>query len=182
VPPTIAIINVNVERLFSLDDTLDNPCFLPSQAIHIQSVQHIAVSSIMRLFLLAAPLAVAPHKEQWPTIGLAICFTTTKVNAVMARENSIPLPAWPKMKVPSPLKNKNTRVWHVHCSCPVGFAGLQCEIKFVIHGEDGIDTHRDCVKERTDSGNVCCRCEIDAAKSELAISFLCQWCWQEVQR
>ena len=69
----------------------------------------------------------------------------------------------------------------MYCSCPVGYTGLQCEIKFVVCGEDGIDTHTcfngsDCVKERTDKGKVYYRCECDAAKSIMDASYAGKFC------
>jgi hypothetical protein len=58
------------------------------------------------------------------------------------------------------------------CSCPVGFTGLQCEIKFVVCGADGKDEHTcfngsDCKKDRNEAGKVFYRCECDAAQSDL---------------
>jgi hypothetical protein len=81
---------------------------------------------------------------------------------------------------PLPFQDQK-HVTGMYCSCPAGYTGLQCEIKFVVCGEDGVDTHTcfngsDCVKERTDTGSVFYRCECDAANSILDASYAGKFC------
>ena len=67
------------------------------------------------------------------------------------------------------------------CSCPLGYTGLQCEIKFVVCGENGEDQHTcfngsECKREKTDSGKQFYRCECDANLSNLSASYAGKFC------
>ena len=69
----------------------------------------------------------------------------------------------------------------MYCSCPVGYTGLQCEIKFVVCGENGEDQHTcfngsECKREKTDSGKMFYRCECDPEKSILSASYAGKFC------
>jgi hypothetical protein len=74
-----------------------------------------------------------------------------------------------------------THDYGMFCSCPVGYTGLQCEIKLVVCGEDGQDTHScfngsECMKERSGDGTIYYRCECDAANSVMDASYAVRYC------
>ena len=62
----------------------------------------------------------------------------------------------------------------MYCSCPVGYTGLQCEIKFIMCGEDGGGSHtcfngQECLKDRTAAGKTYYHCECDIANSQMTL-------------
>jgi len=67
------------------------------------------------------------------------------------------------------------------CSCPVGYTGLQCEIKMKVCGEDGQDEHTcfngsECKKDRSGNGKIFYRCECDAANSVMDKKYAGKYC------
>eukprot|EP00339_Tiarina_fusa_P006580 CAMPEP_0117058654 /NCGR_PEP_ID=MMETSP0472-20121206/40747_1 /TAXON_ID=693140 ORGANISM="Tiarina fusus, Strain LIS" /NCGR_SAMPLE_ID=MMETSP0472 /ASSEMBLY_ACC=CAM_ASM_000603 /LENGTH=260 /DNA_ID=CAMNT_0004776065 /DNA_START=101 /DNA_END=883 /DNA_ORIENTATION=+ len=69
----------------------------------------------------------------------------------------------------------------MYCSCPVGYTGLQCEIKHVVCGEDGVDSHTcfngsECKKERSGNGKLYFRCECDPENSIMTASYAGKYC------
>jgi len=67
----------------------------------------------------------------------------------------------------------------MYCTCPVGYTGLQCEIKLVTCGRDSHTCHNGsaCVKERSTEGNIVFyRCECDAKESVMAAPYAEKYC------
>lgn len=68
------------------------------------------------------------------------------------------------------------------CSCPVGYTGLQCEIKHIVCGEDeGTDSYTcfngsSCVKERSGNGDLYWRCECDPDNSIMTAKYAGKYC------
>lgn len=66
--------------------------------------------------------------------------------------------------------NEKVTSTSMFCGCPIGYTGLQCEIKVKVCGEDGVDSHTcfsgaECAKERSGFGETYFRCECDVANS-----------------
>ena len=67
----------------------------------------------------------------------------------------------------------------MYCTCPVGYTGLQCEIKYVTCGRDDHTCFNGsaCVKERSsDNGQVFYRCECDAEGSVMDAPYAGKYC------
>ena len=67
----------------------------------------------------------------------------------------------------------------MYCTCPAGFTGLQCEIKYVTCGRDNHTCFNgsSCVKERSsDNGNIFYRCECDIKASVMDASYAGKYC------
>lgn len=67
----------------------------------------------------------------------------------------------------------------MYCTCPEGYTGLQCEIKYVTCGRDKHTCFNgsSCVKERSsDNGNIFYRCECDAEGSVMDASYAGKYC------
>ena len=67
----------------------------------------------------------------------------------------------------------------MYCTCPVGFTGLQCEIKYVTCGRDNHTCFNGsaCVKERSSNdGNVFYRCECDVTESVMDAPYAGKYC------
>jgi len=67
----------------------------------------------------------------------------------------------------------------MYCTCPAGFTGLQCEIKYVTCGRDDHTCHNGsaCVKERSsDTGEVFYRCECDTEGSVMDAPYAQKYC------
>lgn len=69
----------------------------------------------------------------------------------------------------------------LYCSCPLGYTGLQCEIKLVVCGENGEDQHTcfngaECQKDRAGNGDIFYRCECDSTQSKLDGAYAGRYC------
>jgi len=67
----------------------------------------------------------------------------------------------------------------MYCTCPEGFTGLQCEIKYVTCGRDDHTCFNGsaCVKERSsDTGKVFYRCECDVEDSVMDAPYAGKYC------
>lgn len=75
---------------------------------------------------------------------------------------------------PTTLENGNRD----YCKCPVGWTGLQCEIKFVVCGENQHTCVNGAACEETadGDGNPYYHCECDAANSDLSSSYAEHFC------
>ncbi|MGK3740902.1 MAG: hypothetical protein ACI90V_007752 [Bacillariaceae sp.] len=67
----------------------------------------------------------------------------------------------------------------MYCTCPVGYTGLQCEIKYVVCGRDDHTCFNGsaCVKERSsNTGQVFYRCECDSNESIMDAPYAVKYC------
>jgi len=67
----------------------------------------------------------------------------------------------------------------MYCTCPEGYTGLQCEIKYVTCGRDDHTCFNgsSCVKEHSsDNGNIFYRCECDVNKSVMDAPYAGKYC------
>lgn len=67
----------------------------------------------------------------------------------------------------------------MYCTCPVGYTGLQCEIKYVVCGRDDHTCFNGsaCVKEHaSNTGEVYYRCECDANESIMSAPYAHNYC------
>jgi len=67
----------------------------------------------------------------------------------------------------------------MYCTCPVGFTGLQCEIKYVTCGRDNHTCFNGsaCVKERSsNNGDIFYRCECDVTESVMDAPYAGKYC------
>jgi len=78
---------------------------------------------------------------------------------------------------------KDTHQAGMYCACPVGWTGLQCEIKLVVCGELGTeyDQHTcfngsECRKEKSGKGQIYYRCQCDAAQSHMDSAYAGKYC------
>lgn len=67
------------------------------------------------------------------------------------------------------------------CTCPVGYTGLQCEIKYVVCGDDNLSrtcfNGSTCKKERAGlTGETYYRCECDTAESVMDAEYAGEFC------
>ena len=67
----------------------------------------------------------------------------------------------------------------MYCTCPVGYTGLQCEIKFVTCGRDDHTCFNgaSCIKEHaSNNGAIYYRCGCDATQSIMDASYAENYC------
>lgn len=67
----------------------------------------------------------------------------------------------------------------MYCTCPEGYTGLQCEIKYVTCGRDDHTCFNgsSCVKEHSsNNGNVFYRCECDLKESVMTAAYAGKYC------
>lgn len=64
------------------------------------------------------------------------------------------------------------------CTCPVGYTGLQCEIKLVVCGRDDHTCFNGstCAKERSGEGEIYYRCECDPKESVMDAPYAGKYC------
>jgi hypothetical protein len=69
----------------------------------------------------------------------------------------------------------------MYCVCPVGYTGLQCEIKFVVCGQDDHTCFNGsrCKKDHSGLGESYWRCECDADHSVMTASYAGKFCEHE---
>lgn len=69
------------------------------------------------------------------------------------------------------------RANRMHCICPTGFTGIQCEIKLADCGNDGTCFNgEECEEDEDDFGNPLLHCECDANKSDLTLPYSGHFC------
>lgn len=67
----------------------------------------------------------------------------------------------------------------MYCSCPEGYTGLQCEIKYMVCGRDDHTCFNGsaCVKEHaSDNGNIFYRCDCDLKESVMTAAYAGKYC------
>jgi len=67
----------------------------------------------------------------------------------------------------------------MYCTCPVGYTGLQCEIKYVTCGPESHTCFNgsSCIKERSsDNGKIFYRCECDVKESVMEAPYAGKYC------
>ena len=67
----------------------------------------------------------------------------------------------------------------MYCTCPEGYTGLQCEIKYVTCGRDDHTCFNGsrCIKERSsNNGNIFYRCECDVEESVMDAPYAGKYC------
>ena len=69
----------------------------------------------------------------------------------------------------------------MYCICPVGYTGLQCEIKFVVCGQDDHTCFNGsrCKKDHSGLGESYWRCECDADNSVMTAAYAGKFCEHE---
>lgn len=67
---------------------------------------------------------------------------------------------------------------NMYCQCPVGYAGLQCEISLILCDPDETTCSNGaaCQQAQDDEGGVFLHCECDATKSDLSAGYALHFC------
>ena len=79
---------------------------------------------------------------------------------------------------PDAFPSRNPTSSNMFCQCPVGFAGLQCEISLVLcdAGQFKCSNGSSCQKAQDDEGGVFRHCECDATTSDLSAAYALHFC------